>query len=233
MKTLFVPGLWFNHGGPIACRFRTQGVEILSLRGIPTLKERVGYLLDTLLHSSFETIIGHSAGCTVLTEAMRCFRSDCKTTRIVLLNPAPAQGIKFTPMDPIFWTMMKPQYLWAMATGKNFMLTDGDTKKLLSLEEHQVDEMMKNLLLDSGAFARELTMRQYKQKVTLNPPPGVKLFVATSKKDRMVGSAGGMKTVKQFGSNVIHTDVSPGGHMSLVNDMLFRLIKQWSEAGVW
>lgn len=113
------------------------------------------------------------------------------------------------------------------------MMTRSDTKKLLSLEEYQVDEMMKNLLPDSGAFARELTMRQYKRKITLDPPLGVKLFVATSKKDRMVGSAGGMKTVKQLSSNVIHTDVSPAGHMSLVNDMLFRLIKQWSDAGVW
>ena len=163
-NTLFVPGLWLNPKGQLATKIG-EDATVLDILGIPDIGSRILKLVNYLArHPEMTNLVGHSAGCYTISEAIKCGLCP-NVKKIVMLNPAPMPGIKFSPKDLVFWLLSKPAYLWAMITGKNIKLSRGDTKKLLSLTDEQVDELIKgdSLVADSGVFVRHIVMNQFRK----------------------------------------------------------------------
>lgn len=187
MKTLFVPGLWFNPAGGIAQTLKRGKIEILSQVDLPSLSDRVKNLTSAILRNRYSTLIAHSAGCAVLAQTLQEKDFGNLIKRVIFLNPAPTAGVQFTPMDPIFWVM--PSYFKSMFTGKDFMLSRKHAMNLLSTPSSEIDAVMKNLTEDSGEFAKELTLMQFKKKFVLREfSQNTHVSVVSCTKDRMVGS---------------------------------------------
>ncbi len=181
--------MWFNPAGKLGQRLSeifAMMDDMSSLGSVETrAKAVIGYLIR---HPEITTLVGHSAGCTIIEEVLKTLPKEMKISKIVLMSPPPPKGKKFGRKDPVFWAMGK--YLWKMFTGKHFMLSRSDVKNLLSVSEEKVDEVMTNLKPDSGRFAREMTMRQFAKPELFFIPDGIKVAVVTSPDDRMVGGKG-------------------------------------------
>ncbi len=227
--TLFVPGLWFNPEGPLG-ESLSQHFTVLDQCGLPSLKIRA-QSLDSAITPGVTTLIGHSAGCSVVVEALKNLPETHNIRQVILLNPGPAKGVMFTPKDPIFWMMMKPQYQWAMIMRKQFMLSKKDFVTLLSQQVGEIESTMNNLKPDSGAFAQELTMCQFRRKEYLILPSETKLGIVSSEADKMVGSTR-LKTERIYvrkdilelnKQKALHV---PGGHLwtlENINTIMQRL----------
>lgn len=216
-NTLFVPGLWFNPKGQLAAKIG-EDATVLNILGVHNVGLRVLRLVDYLEeHPEVTNLVGHSAGCYVIAAAIES--GLCRSvSKIVMLNPAPMPGIKFSPKDLVFWLLAKPRYLWKMITGKDIQLSRGDTKRLLSLTEEQVDELTEgnSLVADSGVFMRHMAMNQFtKPWDEITVPKGTVLTVVSAVDDRMVGSTW-EKTEKMFPSAHL-TPVAYGHLFTLLN----------------
>ena len=232
-NTLFVPGLWLNPTGQLAAKIG-EDATVLDILGIPNIGLRILKLVNYLEgHPEVTNLVGHSAGCYVIAEAIRC--GLCRSVKkIVLLNPAPMPGTKFSPKDLVFWLLAKPSYLWRMITGKDIQLSRGDTKRLLSLTEEQVAELTEgnSLVADSGVFMRRIVLNQFAE-----PWDGtlvredVAFTIVTADHDKMVDSTS-RRTNDVLCRNyripvVIHI---PGGHLFTLRnfkDTVGRILKDY------
>ncbi|MES2985769.1 MAG: alpha/beta hydrolase [Patescibacteria group bacterium] len=216
LKTLFVPGLWFNPDGPIGEKLQERFERLTVLRHCGMdLKSRVKNLKENIHPTDETTIVGHSAGCVVILEAMKELPAEHNIKNIILMNPAPVKGIKFGFKDELFWKMMYPPYVAAMMFGKKFELTPTHVGQLLSIQKEKLPAVCENFTPDSGKFARELVLNQFKQKERITIPKNIKLSVLESEGDMMIGS-----TIKQtihhlrlHNSGRVTTTVRVGGHL--------------------
>lgn len=183
-KKLLVLGLWADGTGPLI--ENVVDCDVLPMLGISTMKERAAKLLEYLRdHQSITTLIGHSAGCSVITEISQILPEQVKT--VMLLNPAPLPGVKFSLQDLAFWKMGKPRYLWAMLRCKPLALTHEDAGQLLGYPPSH--EIIRSLKPDSGQFIREITKRQlfwWKRPVKFRNTVLVILY--RTRADRMIGT---------------------------------------------
>jgi pimeloyl-ACP methyl ester carboxylesterase len=186
-STVFIPGLWFNPQGPLGMSL-SEKFDVLDLCGIPTMQERVDKVIGHLRkHPKVTRIIAHSAGCAVAIEAMKQLDDDeGRVKKLILLNSAPAKGVKFMPWNPVFW--VTPKYTYHMLIGKDIMLTSREFQNLLSVDEGGLTNMMANLKPDSGRFIREVVLSQYKKQEYFTASPLTRLYVVNSRHDRMIGS---------------------------------------------
>lgn len=151
------------------------------------MDDRVKHLTNSILRNRYTTLIAHSAGCSVVAQVLQEKDFGNLIKRVIFLNPAPTAGVQFSPIDPIFWVM--PWYFKPMLTEKDFKLSRKHTMNLLSTPAGEIDSVMKNLTEDSGAFAKELTLMQFKKKFALRElPQSAQVSVVSCTKDRMVGS---------------------------------------------
>lgn len=177
------------------------------------MKGRVSVLVNHLTSNpSCTNLIGHSAGCAVIAEALSQELIPKTVKKIVFLNPAPLPGTMFTPFDKIYWAM--PKYLMKLITGADIKLSSSDARKLMSLSSTQLENLGDSFLPDSGKFTRHMVLSQwigkYKHKLDVS---AFDFTIVAAKSDDMVGrkTAGKVAKALFFGKKKIME--IEGGHL--------------------
>lgn len=210
-----VPGLWFDHNGPIAKKIQEQGFSIFGeLLGLDTQEARTQTLIEYLrAHPEISTLVGHSAGCITTIEALRLVWLQDQIKEVVLMNSAPLDGTMFLPWDPTSCVTMK--YLVKLLKGQPIKLSECDAKNLLG--EHI---NMDDITADSGAFIRSVLSNQlpWKKPQIQHLQKILQVTSVFSRNDRILGSTAN-KTKKQFSENTEGKSLIIGeGHMyALIN----------------
>lgn len=187
-RTLFVGGLWFNPNSvnDLSRKLHLNKVAVATLDMRHSLAERATSLHDRISRSPEITqVIAHSAGCLPVAKILDLIKSQVRT--VVLLNPAPLPGVKFSPFDRLSKLTMK--YIFQILRGKPILPTHEEMKTVLGYD--LTAEAYGCLTKDSGRFLRELIKLQYFAKQRpVQVPEEIKLitYMPLSGNDMMLGS---------------------------------------------
>ena len=162
---IFFGGLWFGLESPVANEIRKNGFTIVPATGLPTMEERISELVAVIAaHPKAKTLGGHSAGAVVIAHAVMAGVIPERITQIIPMCSGPLPGIGYGLEDKTTWAMMKPRYIGALITGNDYELADEEVESLLSISEHDLEYMRRNLVPDSGKFTREVLMSRFARK---------------------------------------------------------------------
>ena len=180
-----VPGLWANSQGPLFQKLGNR-FNIVNPCGLDTMEERVKLLIDHIeANPQVETLIGHSAGCVLITETLKHL-PDGMIKKIILTNSGPLAGVKFMPWDPTIMATLP--HLVEILTGKPVAMSPSEAKNLFSLSDDEAEEMMPNLQADSGKFVWSTILRQYRRQEKFEASPSTEMVVVNAANDRIIGS---------------------------------------------
>jgi hypothetical protein len=218
MKNIFVGGLWFNAKGPMAKEICRNGFAIAPTTGLHTMEERIYELEATIAaNSDARTLTGHSGGAVVIAHAGMAGLIPRRITQIALMCSGPLPGIGYGLRDNTTQAMLRSVYLKALWKGEDYELEDEEVRNLLSVPEHDLEAMRKNLVPDSGKFTRETFLGRFARKPLEGFlwAPGRRIAEVLATHDVIIGSTG-PKTSELYDANV-KMPVT-GGHMQPMID---------------
>jgi pimeloyl-ACP methyl ester carboxylesterase len=217
-EKLVVPGIWFNPKGQLARKIESEGYSVFGgLLGLDSQQERVERLVQYLRENRrIATLIGHSAGCVTIIEALRDGCVLDQVNKVVLMNSGPLPGTMFSLLDPT--TRVTMHHIGDLAKGRPFCLSEADAKYLLG-----EDTDMEDLAPDSGIFIRSILTQQLPWKKPriqhlLSVP---RLATVFSEDDNILGSTA-KKTRRQLAvyNSIAHQNLTIGsGHMYTLQNL--------------
>ena len=211
-NTAFVHGIKFNPKGVIASRI-SQYSTIIDVLGIDTVEQRAQKVAKFLEYNpGIKNLVGHSAGAYVILTLIKS-GLYMAMNNIVLLNPAPLPGVKFSIFDPMVKVVLMQGLRKMIGVRESSASMRSDAKKLLyPLNDEQLDAIDDGDIPDSEIFLKRLALNQFARPWGLiHPPEGSNMTVVNAADDQLLG--GTWKKTEGFFTPKVRRINITGGHM--------------------